>query len=342
MPKVELHRHLEGALRLETIAAVAQQHRLALPINDHDKLRRLVQMASGDAPGVEAFLSRFGTLRGLYRSPEIIDRVTYEAVADAAAEHIAYLELRFTPAALAHAMGFPLQEVSDWVLAAAWRAGADFGIDVRLILSVNRHEDVRLAEQCVEIAADRMSSGVAGVDLAGLENRHSGGPFAAVFAQAREAGLSVTIHAGEWAGPPSVREAIEELGAMRLGHGVRAIEDPEVVALVRERGIALEVCPTSNLHTGVVASLDAHPLRALYEMGLHTTINTDDPGISDITLTGEYVVAMQHLDFTLDDIKRHVLNAAQAAFLPAPERDALVHSLRARLYPTEQAALLPG
>jgi adenosine deaminase len=123
---------------------------------------------------------------------------------------------------------------------------------------------------------------------------------------------------------------------------VRAIEDPEVVALVRERGIALEVCPTSNLHTGVVASLDAHPLRALYEMGLHTTINTDDPGISDITLTGEYVVAMQHLDFTLDDIKRHVLNAAQAAFLPAPERDALVHSLRARLYPTEQAALLPG
>lgn len=337
LPKVELHRHLEGSLRLSTVAEIAQAYHLALP-EDIERLRPLVQMTPGDDLSAETFIAKFGVLRSFYRSPEIIDRVAYEAVADAAAEHIVYLELRFTPLALAREMGFPLAEVADWVLAAVRRAEADFGITARLIVSMNRHESPQLGEQCVDIAIERMDRGVVGVDLAGLENHYAGSPFAPAFRKAREAGLAITIHAGEWAGPESVLEAVEELGAMRLGHGVRVIEAPSVAALVRERGIALEVCPTSNIQTGVVKSLDEHPLRALYQMGLLTTINTDDPQVSATTLTNEYLVAMQHLDFTLEDIKQHVLNAAQAAFLPAAEREDLIRRLRAELDPARQAS----
>ncbi len=336
-PKVELHRHLEGSLRVSTVAEIAQRYRLNLPAEDERRLRRLIQMTPQDEASAEAFIAKFGTLRHLYQSPEIIDRIAYEAVIDAAAENIIYLELRFTPVALARERGFPLTEVTDWVLAAVKRAGAETGIIVRLIVSMNRHEDPCLGEQCVALAAERMGNGVVGVDLAGLEDHYTGGAFAPLFRQAREAGLAVTVHAGEWAGPRSVREAVEQLGALRLGHGVRILEDPAVVALVRERDITLEVCPTSNVQTGVVESLARHPLRTLYEIGLRTTINTDDPGISAITLTDEYLNVMQHLHLSMEDLRQHVLNAAQAAFLPPAERGRLVRRLRAELNTAGQA-----
>lgn len=342
LPKVELHRHLEGSLRVSTVAEIARRHRLNLPAEDEERLRRLIQMTPQDKPSAEAFIAKFGVLRHLYRSLEIVDRVAYEAVVDAAAENIVYLELRFTPVALAHAGGFPLGEVADVVLAAVRRAEAETGITVRLIVSMNRHEDPRLGEQCVALAAERMDKGIVGVDLAGLENYYTGGAFAPLFRQAQAAGLAVTVHAGEWAGPQSIREAVEQLGAQRLGHGVRVLEDLSVVALVRERSIALEVCPTSNVQTGVVKSLDKHPLRALYEMGLHTTINTDDPSISGITLTDEYLNVMRHLHLSIEDIKQHVLNAAQAAFLPSAEREGLIRQLRAELNPAEQTTNAPA
>jgi adenosine deaminase len=194
----------------------------------------------------------------------------------------------------------------------------------------------------VEIAIERCKRGIVGVDLAGAENKFSGAPFARVFRKARNAGLNVTIHAGEWAGPESVREAIDLLGAKRLGHGVRIIQDSDMIRVARERGIALEVCPTSNWQSGVAPSLDQHPLKDLYQIGLLTTINTDDPSISAINLTEEYVRVMDHLQLSLDDIKQHVLNAAYASFLTDAERDALVSRLKAELnIEAERTSLRP-
>lgn len=331
MPKIDLHRHLEGSLRLGTMTEIAREYQMDLPGNDPEAFKHLVQITPEDELDADVFLSKFKTLRLFYRSREIIERVAYEAVADAAAENIVYMELRFTPIALARLQDYALSDVTDWVIAATQRARSDFGIDVRLIVSMNRHESVELGEEVVEIALARQDQGVVGVDLAGAENKFSGAPFARVFRKARASGLNVTIHAGEWAGPESVREAVDLLGANRLGHGVRIIQDSDMIRVAREKGIALEVCPTSNWQSGVVPSLEQHPLRDLYQVGLLTTINTDDPSISAINLTDEYLRVMEHLQFSLDDIKQHVMNAAHASFLPIGEREMLINKLKAQL-----------
>jgi adenosine deaminase len=333
LPKIELHRHLEGSLRLETIATIAREHKFDLSDYEGEDFQRMVQMMPDDPADANVFLSKFETLRNIYRSPEIIERVAYEAVADAAADNIVYMELRFTPMALAREKGYSFAEVSDWVIAAVKRARADFKIDVNLIVSMNRNEPVEIGEECVDISIKRLGEGISAVDLAGAEHKFKGEPFSAVFRKAREAGLGITIHAGEWAGPESVREAIEVLDASRLGHGVRVVEDGDVFKLARDREIAFEVCVTSNIQTGVIADINTHPLPDLYHLGALTTINTDDPGVSAISLTDEYVVAVEHLDFTMDDIKQHVMNAAQVAFLPPKERQKLVKRLSAALYP---------
>ncbi|NDJ54564.1 MAG: adenosine deaminase [Chloroflexi bacterium] len=342
LPKIELHRHLEGSLRLSTLAAIAQEFKIELPrydpmrnpdfYYDIEDFRPYVQIMPDDEPASSIFLSKFKTLRHFYRSPEVIDRVVYEAVADAALENIVYMELRFTPIALAREKNYPLPEVVDWVISAVQRGSADFDMDVRLIVSMNRNEPPELGAQFLDIAIDRMADGIVGIDLAGDENRYPGRPFASIFQKARDAGLAVTIHAGEWAGPESVREAIDLLGARRLGHGVRIIQDSFMVRLARERQIAFEVCPTSNVQSGVSHSLSQHPLLDLYQVGLMTTINTDDPSICGINLTDELVATVEHLGFSLEDLKRNVVNAAHASFLPDPDRSALVQRIEEAFY----------
>lgn len=336
LPKIDLHRHLEGSLRLSTMAEIASEYHLDLPGYNIDDFRSMVQITAEDKPEAVVFLSKFKTLRHFFRSPEIVERVAYEAVADAAEENIVYFEMRFTPMALAREGHYPLHEAADWVIKSTQRAAKDFGIDVRLIVSINRHESVELGEKCLEIAIKRMGDGIVGMDLAGAENRFPGEPFAPIFRQARDAGLHITVHAGEWAGPESVREAIDKLGAMRLGHGVRIVEDKKLMQIAKDRRIPLEVCLSSNAQSGVVPTLKEHPLRELYEFGLLTTINTDDPSISAINLTDEFVVAMEHLQFNLDVLREHVLNAAEAAFLSDAEKKQLVAKLNGMLYPEKQ------
>ncbi len=331
IPKVELHRHLEGSLRLTTLAEIARQCRMDLPGYEVEDIRSLVQMTVEDEANPGAYLSKFGALRGFFQSPEIIDRLVYEAVADAAADGIVYFELRFTPMALARAKSFPLADVTDWAIAAAERGSRDFGIEVRLIVSMNRHESVELGHEVARIAIERMDRGIVGLDLAGAENKYLGEEFAPIFSMAREAGLGVTIHAGEWAGPESIVLAVERLGALRLGHGVRVIEDAGVLQMTRERGIVYEVCPTSNVQSGVSRSYEQHPLRIMYRTGLLTTLNTDNSSVSGVTLSQEMLRAIEYQGFTLGDLKQQILTAARAAFLPPADRNRLVSHLSAAL-----------
>ena len=338
LPKIDLHRHLEGSLRLETLSEIAREHKIDLPGYEIDTLRPLVQIVDGDPQDSNRFLKKFGVLRLFYRSAECIDRVTCEAIADAAADNVEYLELRFTPKALAATMDFPLEEVTGWVVAATERAAQKHGIQVSLIVSMNRHEPIELGERVAQIAVDYMDRGVVGLDLAGDEVSYPVKPFAPIFKQAKQAGLQITIHAGEWAGAESVRDAIELAGAERLGHGVRTIQDESVVRLARDRGVALEVCVTSNLQSGAVMDIAQHPLRELYQRSLLTTINTDDPSISDVTLTDEMVAVVENLGLSLEDIKTHVLNAAQTAFLPDGERAQLVAGFRQVLFGQDEGS----
>jgi adenosine deaminase len=325
LPKVDLHRHLEGSLRFNTLHEVGHNHGIDLP--NTNRLRELVQVGNNEDFTFENFLSKFQTLRLFYRSPEIITRVTREAVEDAASDNVRYLELRFTPAALGRAEQFPLGEVMDWVLDGAHQAEAEFGVKTRLIASVNRHESLELAEQVARLAAERCSRGIIGLDLAGDEAHFSGETFIGVFGEARQAGLHITTHAGEWGGAENVHTAIAQLGAERIGHGVRVLEDPAVTALARERQTTFEVCITSNYQSGAVLELTVHPLSRMINLGLNATINTDDPSISQITLSDEYRRACEDLGLSLQILRERVLAAAQAAFLPGEERKALVEAL---------------
>ncbi len=323
MPKIDLHRHLEGSLRLQTLLEIAREYSLDLPANDVENLRPFVQITD-DPPNHEAFLSKFEVLRHFYRSPETISRLAYEAVADAALDNIHYLELRFSPQALARVRGFNLAEVTDWVITAVRQASQDYNILVGLIISLVRHEPIAQAQEVAHIAYDRAGQGIVGIDLAGDEVKYPPTPFKPIFKTAKEVGLGVTIHAGEWASALGVRQAIEELYASRVGHGVRAIENSQVLKLVQERNIALEVCLTSNLQTGVVHSVSHHPLVDMLDLNLLATLNTDDPSVSNLTLTDEYVVAMQDLGLQYAQLRRMVLNAAASAFLPADGRQQLL------------------
>lgn len=319
LPKIDLHRHMEGSLRLATLAEVAQEHGVHLPSYDIDELRPYVQFTD-DVPDFYNFLSKMELLRRFYSAGEAVERIAYEAVADAAHDNIQYLELRFSPAG----KHISPEDVVRNVIKATERAAHDFPVQVRLLVTIVREFGVQVAEEVLELALAFQDRGIVGLDLAGHENTHPGTPFAGVFQRARDSGLCVTIHAGEVGSAHDVREAVELLGADRIGHGVRAVDDDLVIQLLRQRGVTLEVCPTSNLQTGVISTFTQHPLRELYRRGVPVTINTDDPSISDTTLTDEYLVTVNAMGFSVRDIEQVIMNAAHAAFLPASEKQALI------------------
>jgi adenosine deaminase len=326
-PKVELHRHLEGSLRLDTMLDVARQHGITIPA-DVLRLSNLVQVQEEDKFTFQNFLAKFNTLRLFYRSPDVIHRITFEAIEDAAKDNVKYMELRFTPVALSRAERFPLHDVIDWVMTSAQDASKKCGVIVRLIASVNRHESTDLAEQVAWLAAEHIKDGLVALDLAGNEAEFSTKPFQGIFKEAKQAGLHVTIHAGEWGPASNVKDAIEGFDAERIGHGVRAFEDDHVIAMLSERGTACEVCITSNYQSGVVKSLESHPLMRMLEAGINVTLNTDDPSISRITLSHEYYTACEDLHMSQSTLRQRILAAAQAAFLAEDEKEIFVKQLK--------------
>jgi adenosine deaminase len=343
LPKVDLHRHLEGSLRLETLSEIAQQHNVSLNNYDIEAIRPLAQVTEDHIPDFHGFLEKFKFLRQFYSSREAIERVAYEAVADAAADNVKYLELRFSPYSLALNQGFPLEEVMDWVTKAVDKAQREWEIKTRLLVTIVREFDRQTSLRIAMAAIAYAPEGVVGLDLAGDETSHSMHTFADIFQMAREAGLGITVHAGEarsGEGADSVRMAVELLGAQRIGHGIRAGEDPAVLDLLRRKKVALEMCPTSNLQTGAVKELSNHPLRDFHRQGVTTTINTDDPSVSDIILTDEYQVAIQDIGISMSELKEIILNGVRVAFLPSEEKERLGTWFRKTLEENESPFLL--
>ncbi|MBN1230703.1 MAG: adenosine deaminase [Anaerolineales bacterium] len=323
LPKIELHRHLEGSLRLTTMLEIARENDLDLPYQDVDSFRKMVQVLDGEPLTHQNFLSKFQVLRYLYRSEEIIRRITTEAIADAAEDNIHYMELRFTPVALTRVSDFSMQYAIEWVADAAEKASSLYGVKTRLIASFNRHESYELADEVTQLAIDYNSAGIVGLDVAGAEDGFPAKPFAPLFDKARNEGLYISIHAGEWGNVTNVVEAIQELKADRIGHGILVMQDPAAVNLAREAGTCFEVCVTSNYQSGVVPSLEAHPLMKMIDAGLNVTINSDDPSISQIDLSDEYELACENLGLQLPQLRQCLINAAEAAFLPDEERGIL-------------------
>jgi adenosine deaminase len=322
LPKIDLHRHLEGSLRLSTLADIAVDHGVDLPSWDIEELRPYVQVVD-DTPDFLGFLAKFKLLRRFYSSREAVMRVAYEAVADAAEDNIYYLELRFNPVALSLNQGFSFEEVVDWVILATNQAQAEYAIQTRLIVQIGRHEP-QYAWQLAEIAVAQKDRGIVALDLAGDEINYPLDKFIDIFQWAKKQGLHITAHAAE-AGPAShIKDALEKLGAERIGHGVRAMEDLAVIDLLKRSQATLEMCPTSNLQTGIVPKLAKHPMYAFFQIGIPVTINTDDPSISNTTLTDEFLVATRGVGVPFRVLPEMILNASRAAFLPEPEKARLV------------------
>jgi adenosine deaminase len=241
------------------------------------------------------------------------------------------MELRFTPVALTRVKDFPLGEAMDWVIETTTKAAQQHRIKIKLIVSVNRHEPVNLAEEVIQLAIERKDKGVVGLDLAGNEAEFPGEEFSSLFEEARQDGLRASIHAGEWGGPERIHLAIDKLCADRIGHGVRVMEDSETVQKAKEMQIPFEVCPTSNYQSGVVNDLHLHPLPAMIASGLNVTVNTDDPGISQIDLSNEYRVCLEVLSLSEAALRTIILNGARASFLPEEEKSELIKQLAKEL-----------
>lgn len=329
LPKIELHRHLEGSVRLSTLLEIAQQHGIEMPEYDIEMLRPFVQMLPGEQRTSAHFLSKFHMLRQFYRSHEVVERITREAVEDAAADNIRYMELRFTPRALCNVTQSPLDEMVALVSDTAVKTGEALGIEVRLIVSMNRHEPVEVGELVTRAAIDHRARGIVGLDLAGDEANYAALPFRTLFRQARQDGLGITIHAGEWAGANSVWDAVGNIGAHRVGHGIHVIQDRAMMQMLVDRKITLEVCPSSNFLSGIVDSLENHPLVHMTRNNLLTTLNTDDPSVCNVTLSEEFALAMDCMGLTLKDVKDYTMRAANAVFRPEAERQALVEQFKA-------------
>lgn len=334
LPLVELHRHLDGNVRLETVLDIARRRGIRLPADDVEGLRPYAQV-QGPVPGLLAFFERFDLLKRVFVDPEAITRIAYENLEDAVREGIDYVELRFSPAFMGEHYGLAPSLVTGAICEGLREGLRRLPVRAKLIVIMSRHLGEERCWEELEAALAFQHEGVVAVDLAGDEAGWPGRRFVRHFRRARDAGFRITVHAGEAAGPESVRQAIEELGAERVGHAVHAVEDESVLQLIAERGVAIESCPTSNVQTTTVPSYAAHPLPIFLRRGLLVTLGSDDPGISAIDLPYEYRVARDELGLSPAELRRLQANGLDAAFLDAAERRAIAQARAERAGTTQ-------
>src|SRR5688500_2002245 len=327
LPKAELHNHLDGSLRAETMIDLAATAGVELPTRNADMLRR--HMLVDDARNLEEYLPRFELTIALLQTPDAIERVAYEMCEDAAADGVRYIEIRYCPW-LSTRHGLSLDDVMAAELRGIARGEADFGVTARAINCSLRQFDPALS---VEVArhAGTQKGGVVAFDLAGGEAGRPASEHRQAFDIARKGGLHITVHAGEAAGADSIADAVTACGAERIGHGTRLYEDPALLDYIRTQRITLETNITSNLQTRVVSSASLHPVRQYYDAGVRVTLSTDSWLMSGVTLSSEYWLAHTELGFDRREINRMILNGFRAAFLPPGQRNALVVRVAAEL-----------
>ena len=321
LPFIDLHRHLDGSIRLETIIDLARQHNIELPGKTVEEIRPHVQVTEPQ-PGLMAFIAKMLWGTRMLVNGEACRRIARENVEDAQSEGIDYLELRFSPYFMAEPHQLDLAEVIEGVVAGITEGVAATGVGVNLIGILSRTYGAEICMKEFEALLAHREHFVA-LDLAGDEANFPAPLFVDHFKKGRDAGWRITIHAGEAGGPQSVWDAIRFLGAERIGHGVRALEDPKLADYLAEKRVPIEANLTSNVHTSTVADLRSHPLRDMMAAGLVCSINTDDPGISAIDLRHEYEVAAPAAGLTREQIHQAQINALETAFLSAEEKRTL-------------------
>ncbi|MCB0336672.1 MAG: adenosine deaminase [Bdellovibrionales bacterium] len=320
LPKIELHQHLEGSITPKMMLELAQRHHVALPAQTVHELMPFIQVTDKDS-NLDDFLSKFPQIDVLFKSYALIEELTALVLANAAQDNVRYIELRFSPSYMCKRYKLEMPKVVEAVLAGMQDAEGKLGIKSKAIILIERQLDLTTAAAVGDLAVAYAKQGVVALDLANDELRYPPKPFADIFLSAKKAGLNITVHAGEAAGAENVEDSIRLLGADRIGHGVRIVNNPAVMQLVKEVGCTLELCYTSNHQTGAVAKDIPYPLKAFLEQGLKVTVNTDDPGISRVTLSREWFKVIRACSLELTDVAQLLQNSVDAAFVSQREQE---------------------
>jgi aminodeoxyfutalosine deaminase len=314
MPKVELHVHLEGSMPPHTLLRLARRHGVDLPATTEQGLREWFRFRD-----FEHFVQIYVTMSGVLRQPEDFQLLVDDFAAEQARQNVFYSEAHFTIGTHLK-LGQSASELRDAMAEALVDAERRHGVRVRLIPDVVRNVPYKWADLTLEWALEMKERGVVALGLSGFEATHPSDPFAEHFRVAAKEGLRRVAHAGEHAGPASISGVLEHCGAERIGHGVRILEDPELTRELAERGIPLEVCPTSNVCLGVAPDLASHPFERLRAAGLVVTVNSDDPPLFDTTLTDEYERLAATFGYDAATLSGFAIGALRCSFLPAAER----------------------
>lgn len=323
MPKAELHVHLEGAVLPETLLRLAQKHGVDLPAKDLAGIRDFYTFRDFDH-----FVQVYMKINDCLVTPEDVGVITEELGNEAARQNIRYLEVTISPGTLVYIHGMTFDEILHEINAGAERARQAHGVRMQWVLDVIRDMPPHIREQGARFATSAMDRGIVALGLGGTEAKYPPEQFTDLFGLAREAGLPSVPHAGETAGPESIWSALKLLDAVRIGHGVRAIEDPALMEYLAERQIPLEVSPTSNLCIGVFDSWEDHPIRTLFDAGIPVSVNSDDPPMFNTTLTQEFRELVDRFGFSAPELEEMTIGALQVSFLPESQKQAMISEFR--------------
>ncbi len=329
MPKTDLHCHLDGSVRIDTILDLAKKQNVELPTTNRSKLKEIL------VPGLKCkslveYLQPFDITLSVMQEAQALQRIAYELAEDAAKENIWYLEIRYSPV-LHTKKGLKLPEIVDAVLIGLQDAERKFPIKTGVIICGMRDINPETSIVLADLAKAYKNRGVVAFDLAGAEENNPAKHHKEAFYQILNNNINCTAHAGEAYGPESIHQAIHYCGAHRIGHGTRLKEDGDLLNYVNDQRIPLEICLTSNIQTKAADSFENHPYKFYYDYGLRMTINTDNRLISDTTMTNELFIAAKYAKWTMNDLKNVIVAGFKSAFLPMREKTLLLTKLNAEL-----------
>ena len=324
-PKAELHCHLDGSLRPETVLELASNQHVNLPSHNLDQLKKHLSIGKNKGT-LEEYIARFDITLSVMQTPDSLERIAYELAVDCHSDGVRYLEVRYSPI-LHTEKGMTLAESVENVKSGLNRAMHDFGIQSGIIICGIRHISPEVSLKLADLAVQYKNNGVVGFDLAGAEENFPAKHHRDAFELILKNNINTTLHAGEAFGPESIHQAIHSCGTHRIGHGTRLKENPDLMQYVNDHRIPLEICLNSNIHTKSIKTLKEHPFPDYLNNHLRVTLNTDNRLISNTTLTKEYLTAINQYNLNANQIRTIIINGFKSTFLPHCERRILIKNI---------------
>lgn len=329
LPKIDLHVHLDGSLRLSTIIDLAKQDGIELPAYDEEGLKKAMH-AGKQCSSLDEYLEAFDISLRVLQSDGKLRRVAYELVEDAASENVRYMEVRFSPV-LHTRDGLPIETVVHAVLDGLREGEAKYGVKSGIILCGIRNMKPDISYKLAQLVVSYKEEGVVGFDLAGAEYNNPPKDHLKASYLVANNNINITVHAGEAVGPASIHQAVHYNMANRIGHGTRLFEDGDLMNYINNHRIPLEICLSSNVQTGAVENIESHPFPMYYRKGLRVTLNTDNRLISDTTMTDELLIANRVFGLSMFEIKSIIMNGFKSMFQPYSDRKKWLQQMREEL-----------